>query len=141
MFPTEAFDVFPNLKAYKLYGFFRNPLDRYLSICRMFNRFGQRVTPAHITDSSVADNIQLAYILKARQVEWLDVPNMTVLDFDNFSSELKAIGSNYDDPGHEVMHINAGRGVAEATPEVIEFVRDYYAADYEFAKRTLGKEY
>jgi hypothetical protein len=74
------------------------------------------------------------------QSTWLDFPNVTTLDFENLESELKRIAGHHD---KAVTRYNASTdfGRSVITDKVRNFVRDYYAADYDFAKNVLGKEY
>jgi hypothetical protein len=133
-FPKNLIAIHSNLANYKMYGFFRNPLDRYVSIIKMLKRLGKTITPNEFLDLNVG-------VLLAKQIDWLDYPNMTVLNFERFNEEVKALGERYGRSDIPVPKLNVSSMVVEVTDDIKQFVRDYYAADYAFAKNALGKEY
>jgi len=139
-FPKNLVALYPNLANYTIYGFFRNPLDRYLSIVKMYKRLGKIIKPSHFTEFDQV-GFKLPKELAARQVEWFDQPNIAPLDFDNYETEVKAVGQRHGRPDLPVPRMNVGKFDVEITPDIEAFVRDYYAADYQFAKGVLGKEY
>jgi len=139
-FPNDLVKIHPNLLNYTVHGFFRNPLDRYVSIVKMYMRLGQLITPGHFINPK-NDESKLPNELLARQIEWFDHPKISVLDFDNYENEVVQIGKTYGYSDLPVPKLNVGKFAVEVTSEIEEFVRDYYAADYQFAKDVLGKEY
>jgi len=139
-FPKDLIEIHPNLANYVIYGFFRNPLDRYLSIVKMYKRLGKIITSSHFTEAD-ENGFKLSAELTARQVEWFDQPNIAPLDFDNYEAEVKAIGERHGRPDLPVPRLNVSKFDVEITPDIEKFVREYYAADYQFAKDVLGKEY
>lgn len=134
--PRELFDRNPFLEEYRFYGIYRNPLDRFVSGLKHLNRVNIKVPLEQIPSL----NFQLSFIMEP-QVNWLDYPGMTVLDFDDFEQELKRFGSKYEDPGFKVIRANVGVGELIVTEQIKSFVREFYAADYQFAKERLGKVY
>jgi hypothetical protein len=149
---------YPNLKNYKVYGFLRDPLERFES-CVLYAKqnyafssvLSQRIAEAGIQKTieemsyeDVVDNFSKlfgfgGYLFKP-QVFWLNDPRVATLDFYNRKTELeKVIGLIVD----EIPTLNASTdfGRSVITDKVREFVRDYYAADYALAKDRLGKEY
>jgi hypothetical protein len=159
---TAAFvEAYPSLKDYSLYGFFRDPLKRFESSVL----FLKQVPTLKLTENYVEKVIAEAGIDKTResisyeevidlfpllmrrfdrflapQSTWLDFPNVTTLDFENLESELKRIAGHH---GKAVTRYNASTsfGRSVITDKVRSFVREYYAADYDFAKNVLGKKY
>ena len=121
----ECVRKYPNLRSYRTYGVFRNPLDRFVSAMNY----------------AITRNIPLQKGLPffRPQVEWLDAQSVSVINFENFEQSIKDIMES----SVEVPHLNKSvkSGSYEVTDEVIAFVRDKYAADYQFAKDVLGKEY
>lgn len=149
---------YPNLKDYKIYGFLRNPLERFES-CVLYAKqnyvfssvLNRRVAEAGIQKTieemsyeDVVDNFSKlfgfgGYLFKP-QVFWLNDPRVTVLDFHNRKTELeKVIGPITD----EIPKLNASTdfGRSVVTDKVRSFVREYFTADYQLAKDVLGKEY
>ena len=139
-FPKDLVALHPNLATYSIYGFFRNPLSRYASLLKMYKRLGKIIYPSHFTEIDDT-GFKLPVELTARQVEWLDYPNLTVLNFDNYDAEVKAIGEKYGQPNLSVPKMNVGKFDVEITPDIEMFVREYYAVDYQFAMDVLGKKY
>jgi hypothetical protein len=139
-FTRDMVDLHPNLANYSLYGFFRDPLSRYVSILRMYKKLGKTLTKEHFASPEQQDEKLPAEIL-GRQVDWLDYPNMTVLDFEKFNEEVKAFGERYGHSDTPVPKLNASSMAVDVTDDIKQFVRDYYAADYALAKDVLGKEY
>lgn len=158
VFTKDLIEKYPNLNNYKIYGFLRDPLARFES-CVLFLK---NVNPGKFYFESVlhdngfkgpADNLSYEDVINllfktkhafnnffAPQSAWLDHPKVTVLDFDNFESELRRIVGNYSEPVEKLNSSdNFVRG--EVTQKVLDFVRQEYAIDYALAKDKLGKEY
>jgi len=124
----DCVEKYPNLKAYKTYGVFRDPLERFVSVMNFLES----------RNIGISKNMPFF----RQQVEWLDAPNINVIQFENFEQGVKDALSEIDSPS-PVLHLNrSGKpGSYEVNDEVINFVREKYAADYKFAKEMLGKEY
>lgn len=159
-FTNVAFEKFPELKNYVIYGFFRNPLTRfesgvlfikqhvmsnyYFSELLRNNRVQKCVE--EISYDDIVDLFDLVNthdffkILFSPQVLWLDHPKVTVLDFNNFEYELRQIAKDLTTP---IMSRNVSRnfGKSVITDKVKSFVKDKYAHDYQFAKSIFGKGY
>lgn len=151
------FDTHPNLVNYKVYGFLRDPLKRFESVILHFKQFPftrlqfdeflqqQNATPREQLTYDEFVNLIPAMpsyfdILLRPQSDWLAHPQVTVLDFDNFESELRRISGNADQQiGRHNVADDFGKSVI--TDKVRAFVREHYAADYALAKDRLGKEY
>ena len=151
---------YPNLAGYSIYGFVRDPLARFescilflkqvprpvdeLTKCLENIKFGK--TRETVTYDEMVDlfpefaKYNLISVVFRPQHIWFDVPNVTALDYQGFEYELRRITNNHDEPIQNYnVSTNFGRGVI--TQKVKDFVREQYAADYEFAKNALGKEY
>ncbi len=156
---TERFiKDYPNLNDYTIYGFFRDPLKRFESAVLYVKRtpnvsknFEKIVLQngfdktAEMTSYDTVVDIFLSLkdampVFFRPQTVWLDHPKVTTLDFDNFESELRRITGDYKNE-IPVLNKSTDFGRSVITDKVREFVRDYYAADYQFAKDVLGKEY
>ena len=149
---------YPNLNDYTIYGFLRDPLLRFESVILHLKRmptvdsiFEKVLRGNGVTDSlevvsyeTVIDVFpKLAEALPAfchQQAAWLDHPKVTVLDFDNYETELRRISGNYTSP-LSIKNKSTDFGKSVVTQRVIDFVRQEYAADYALAKDRLGKEY
>jgi len=135
--PREFLKAYPILGEYKFYGFFRNPLDRFISLMSMIDSSIKRIT----LDNYASNLDAHPKIPPHRQVDWLDYPNTTVFDFEDFTEKVSLIGKMYGHAELRVPKLNIALRRITATDEMKEFVRHYYDADYQFAKRVLGKEY
>jgi hypothetical protein len=159
-YPSEMIVKYPNLAGYSIYGFVRDPLARFES-CILFlkqipsaadvltrylhdhkiNKTREEITYDEVVDMfDQLDNYNVIGGIFRPQYLWFDAPNVTALDYQGFEYELRRITNNHDEPIQNYnVSTNFGRGVI--TQKVKDFVRKQYAADYEFAKNALGKEY
>lgn len=135
--PDKAFAAYPNLVGYTMYGFFRNPIDRFISGIsniheKLEGNFDKLFSPHYFP-----------HTLFRPQVDWLNYPNVTVLDYANYKDEMKKIAELFGVSGIAPQKMNTTKVPMkqQMTPEIEAFVREKYAVDYEFAKRVLGKEY
>lgn len=142
-FPKEFLKTYPVLNEYKFYGFFRNPLDRFQSLLSMSGMLFKKIDHKNYEKSLIKNfnSIESLKRVPKNQVEWLDYPIIKVLDFDNFEKEVSQIGKAHGREDLEIPRLNASSRHTVATDEMKTFVREYYSADYQFAKRVLGKEY
>lgn len=185
--PDAFISKYPSLAEYKSYVFFRNPLDRFLSIIHHIKRGSEtryldafrtnensvkttnpngdtlrtwadviadispkddpEKTLANFTYEDVANNFDkfqpdFGYALRP-QISWMNAPNLEVLDFDNYESELRRISGAADPDAYPIalLNVSPDKYRGEVTPAVVDFVRAAYAEDYQFAKDVLGKEY
>lgn len=138
-------DAYPNLKNYKIYGFFRDPMERFESAMNFLIKNRNTILYKDPKEDKFFEE-HIAFFNKhtiffKEQIEWLDGPNVTVLDFDNFEVELKKIVRPVF--GEQLNHLNKSSAPIDMKSKfrIKQFVRTKYAADYEFAKRVLGKNY
>lgn len=153
---TRLISDYPNLASYTIYGFLRDPLQRFESAILHIKRSVRvdQVLSGVLREQGITDSVEavpyetLIGIFPALhvalpaffrpQAAWLDHPQVTVLDFANMEAELRRITGNTDQPF--VQHnVGTDFGKSVITPAVEEFVRDYYAADYQLAQAALGK--
>lgn len=154
----ELTKLYPNLVNYSIYGFFRNPLERFESAilyCKQ-SRIPSSIVKSKIVEIGINKSLEeISYdevvdnflklldknlILFYPQVNWLKHPKVITLDYHNMQAELTRIIATFDEP-MPAMNKSNNFGRSVITDKVRAFVRDYYAADYQFAKDVLGKEY
>lgn len=127
---------YPNLSQYTVYAFMREPMDYFESAFRYMRR---SISPdselAGIDFQSYEQMIEYLpafqreiNILTKPQSWWLSDTRLTLLNFNNFESELRRITGNTDQPIPKLNAADEWRGVI--TPAVEEFVRQHYADDY-----------
>lgn len=154
-------EAYPSLSDYSIYGFFRDPLKRFESSALFLkqvptlkwteNFFEKSIAEAGLNRTretiSYDEMIDIFPLLLRRfdrifepQSTWLNFPNVTALDFSNIESELRRITGNTDGPMRR-YNTSTEFGRSVITDKVRAFVREYYAADYQFAKDILNKEY
>lgn len=145
-------EEYPALNDYQLFGFYRDPVKRFestiLHLKQMPVHFDDRVknilNGASFEDAPYdlfanSESCDLFGLLFAPQVNWLNHPKVTALDFNNLEAELRRITGNTTQPmPHKNKNSDFGR--KEITPAVVEFVKKHYAEDYEFARRVLKIE-
>jgi len=151
--PNQLLDKYPNLDNYSFFGFFRDPVSRFESAILHLKQMPSILNSNldNFLNGTSRENaryelflsnefLSLFPVVFDRQVDWLDHPKVTPLDFDNFESELRRVTGNTTQP-LERRNANTDFGRQEITDDVRAFVREYYAADYALAKDRLGKEY
>jgi hypothetical protein len=157
--PAEWFiEKYPNLQNYEIYAFVRDPVLRFESgILHIKQVSGSKLSlDKFLIDQNIAKNLESASyedlipVFSAKlkkfsvifdpQVKWHQAPNVRALDFNNMEAELRRITGNADQP---LVRYNTSTDVGRSviTQNVIDFVRQEYAADYVLAKDRLGKEY
>lgn len=150
---ADLLEEYPALNDYQLFGFYRDPVKRFESailhlkqiphhpddrVENLLNGVSIENAPYEIFTNEKFLNSFGGFF--APQVDWLNNPKVTPLDFDNFESELRRITGNTTQPlGRRNANTDFGR--QEITDNVRTFVREYYAADYAFAKERFGKTY
>jgi len=147
MFYDEAINAKPELATYKTYGFFRDPLDRFLSICRYIYIMNLHEDSE---GNGYPDNIYDRYLdtfpnkllpqsyLGAKQVAWLK--NAELLDYRNYEMEILKVARMFEQTKVTMVKANE-TPPCDVVPSqrVIDFVQSYYADDYRLAKeRRLG---
>lgn len=132
----DAVRLYPNLNKYQMYGVFRNPLERFLSTLKFLNLQYDKFFSYFDKPRS-----QNHLFFKSRQVEWLDIPNIRLIDFSKLEEGILRLVEGLNGSGN-LAHLHKSKPIKiAATDELKAFVRDYYAADYQFARDVLGKEY
>lgn len=154
MHPKPSDVQISDFDQYALYGFFRNPLDRFLSLAR-YVRNGRIIFSSFYTDCGITQEQfkQMNYdqMLDAfpkyqalmpkffdPQILWLQ--NANVLDFNNYTAEILRVARMFN-----ITQVNLSvNNWTDSTDEVpsqrvIDFVQSQYADDYRLMKeRRLG---
>jgi hypothetical protein len=146
--PDEA--QIENFNEYKIYGFFRNPLDRFLSLLR-YIREGKIIAKNFYANCGITGFEFSAFTYDQMldafpkyqplvpkffdpQVAWL--ANATALDFNNYTAEILRVARMFD-----VKQVNLAvnnwtdSGAEVPSQQVIDYVQSTYADDYR-----LGRE-
>jgi hypothetical protein len=119
-----------------MYGVFRNPLDRFLSTLKGFNLSYDKF----LSYFDEPQNQHLSFF-KLQQVDWLNIPKINLIDFDNLVAGVTEVVKDMGGD-KKFEHFNKAKPInVPVTDGLKSFARDYYAADYQFAKNVLGKEY
>lgn len=139
--PKDAFVQMPELQEYALYGFFRDPVDRFLSTNRYILQNSPEILklihPMAFEFLQQEKYPELAAempIYFYKQVDHLE--NANLLDFKNYTSEILRVAKMLG-----VKQINFARTNAtlkdDGVPsqKLIDFVQSHYADDYR-----LGRE-
>lgn len=137
MFPSEGEKYVPEVKNYKRYMFFRDPIARFGSICMK-----HKSTNFEVSISKIVKNFDRYkdHILFAPQVKYYD--NVEVLDFSNYEAEVRKIGAMFGKTDFTLYKYNSfPYRKSEMTDEVKDLVRSYYADDFKLGKELFGKEY
>lgn len=144
--PKDAVQFIPDMDSYTVYGFFRNPLDRFLSSLRYIKDRRIAATILNVPYETIASysydqlvdnfeslNAKLNYYFDP-QIQWFE--NATLLDFNKFDLEVLKIARMFEIQKVFVPLINDTNPVNETpSQKVIDFVQSYYADDYR-----LGRE-
>lgn len=148
---------YPNLNEYTIYGFLRDPIKRFESVILHFKQFPytRLQFDSFLQEQNATPREQLSYdefvdlipampsnyqILLQPQSDWLAFPQVTVLDFNLFETELRRISGNIDQP-IERYNYASEFGKSVITDKVRAFVRDRYAVDYQLARERLNADY
>lgn len=142
-------------EPHTIYGFFRDPLDRYLSMVRYFraiidkwyilvtnpnyfNSVGmtaeeiQQITYDQFIDFPVEGAVVKYY--KDPQIDWL--ANAELLNFNNYRPEVLRVARMFDVKEVTISLLNDSEKTNEQPSQrVIDYVRSFYAEDYR-----LGRE-
>lgn len=137
----DALIKMPELKDYSIYGFFRDPVDRFLSIKRyLFQLVKQQVELTHPKGMEflVNEDYENAVLEMpgyfSKQIEWLN--GATLLDFKNYNLEVLKVMKMLDIK-QVTIAVNHWTENSNEIPSqrVIDFVQAQYADDYR-----LGRE-
>lgn len=162
---------------YKVYSFYRNPIDRFISgfnysksgrvpsftnyiallyrdkkvpmFTNLYNRNIQELTDC-IQDLTISEflnpkddriyecvmQMDSSFLLE-KQVSFCDHPNITLLDFDNYESNIRFLLDEFGlDPTIDIPHLNSIGEQEQSllTPTDIDKIKRIYKNDYEFFK-------
>lgn len=143
------------LEIRKVYGFFRNPLDRFLSALAFLKtndaflwrmEANLKVAKEKFNTMEPEDYVKRFYdIYKIfpsffyPQHLWLE--GAEVLDFNNFNDEVNRVLAPLTDMKFEIPILNVGINKPVPTEATAKFVKYFYAADYQFGQSRLNKKY
>lgn len=144
--PSEVLKYVDDIQTYTIYGFFRNPLDRFLSSVRFLKQRGAASTVLKVPQETAltysyeyfVDNFEdinskFNWYFNP-QIGWFE--NANLLDFNKFDLEIFKIARMFDAKQIFIPKINVTEKTNEQpTQKVIDFVQSYYADDYR-----LGRE-
>jgi hypothetical protein len=132
----QSVEAFPNLLNYRIYGVFRDPVDRFSSALR----YAAESLGMPDTDyDALIDRLfrwkphakppgVLGEIFKP-QIEWLDGPNVTVISYANAASTIADIVGLTS----VLPRMNASTRPPGLSVRAIDFAKERYATDYNFA--------
>jgi len=137
----DALVKMPELQNYSVYGFFRDPVDRFLSIKRymlqLVPRILQYTNPKGLEFVKNEDYENAVLELPGyftKQTDWLETA--TLLDFRNYTPEVLRVMKMLDIKQVSISVNNWTENSDEVpSQKVIDFVQSYYADDYR-----LGRE-
>jgi hypothetical protein len=150
------FEKYPALNDYAVYGFLRDPIQRFESAFLHVKQFptSQEILAKLLIENGIKKTIEAVTfedligiheklvdkfkVLFSPQAKWLDHPKVTVLDFCNIESELRRITGNTTQD-FKRWNVSSDFGRSVITPAVEEFVRQKYAKDY-FLLSALDKK-
>jgi hypothetical protein len=159
-YPEVAIGKYPNLKNYKHYAFVRNPVDRFVSailhvkymyvpyIHNIIDKHSLDTTVKHMTYEQVIDCIDdfksisdLSSLVFEPQINWLSLPSVELLDFDNYENEIRRISDfhNAEERPLVIAHKRNNFGESVVTNKVIEFVETEYAEDCKIWREYFGR--
>ena len=137
--PTSVFEFYPDIAAYKIYCFLRNPITKFLSAVAWVKGISK---DPDITTRSYEYLINKHELVFRPQSVYFKKLNVTALDFDNYEIELRRATEGLGLEDFPIVHAN--KAPVEHDPvndELVSLVRQRYVEDYALAKDRLGKEY
>ena len=144
---------------YVVYGFFRDPLDRYLSLVRYFKMSVEKPTVIETAKEKFANvGLTVEQVINASYDDFVDFPetnlavpfyfdpqvywlaNAQLLDFNNYTQEVLRVARMLGQNQVQIGVLNDSPQSNEIpSQKVIDYVKSRYADDYRLAKeRRLG---
>lgn len=145
----DAVKIYPNLSKYTIYGVFRNPAERLISALNFVSpiqpfALNNFIKNGNVLINEIKNSVKnnQNHILYCSQRDWFEeILEPKVIDFDNLQAGIDAALTAFDG-NKAIQHLHKSRvKYVQLTPELEEFAREHYAADYQFAKDILGKTY
>ena len=143
-------------REYEFLSFYRCPVERFVSACNFIasewhyiwgnypiNPETMAKAQAEIQELTLEDLLEVlirvqrgpVLALARPQTKWF-APEVQLLDFRDFDAELVRLATSWGfEAPAEVPHLNESPSkfdVNDLSPEFIERIKQYYAADYEF---------
>lgn len=138
----DYIDAYPNLRNYKFYGVFRDPVERFLSAVQYLSLADSKIKfsdeEKHQQVVNVFKRTDAMRVIFEKQVEWLDVPNINIIDFNKY--EEGVLSALKDIPGEKKIYkLNESKTAKiQFNEETINYVKNFYKDDYDFIKDKLG---
>lgn len=137
--PDECLKLYPNLKNYKCYAFFRNPVERFISTAKYLIKFSkgkENTNPYKYLMSNFDELFEKENWLLRPQSLWVFHPLVKALDFRNYETELKRIANLSD---LEITLENKSGNVTYPVPDsLFNFVQSKYKDDCVFWKEKFS---
>jgi hypothetical protein len=135
----QSVEAFPSLLNYRIYGVFRDPIDRFASGLRYAAESLAMPTKTEADYDALIQKLfgwkpeaegkgVLGEIFK-KQVDWLDGPNVTVIGYDNAAARIAEV-VGLTEP---MAKMNASTRLSSLSAKAVDFAKVRYAADYNFA--------
>jgi hypothetical protein len=129
--------IVPDAESYEIFCFYRNPLDRYVSAVTFLEAWlpKQNMIPyaAQVKEELAALIPNIQNIVFVEQVYWLDFPNVTLLDYNNYENEIRKLGMIFDLDIREIPKLNVSSpDKRELTEKDILELKEVYREDYAF---------
>jgi hypothetical protein len=124
-------EIANEIDSYELYGFYRDPVERFVSFVNYNIRKYPDTIPADISyQEFVSEQGMLQH-----QAKWLDYPNMNLLDYRKFDFEVLKLMERCNLPMEAIPKLNVsvgGRTVADLSKKDYDFIKSCCARDYAF---------
>ena len=130
--PDELITKYPNIKQYKMYCFFRNPLDRFLSCVAYCEEIEKVKFSKDIVD-------EFDWLFKPQSC-WANFNGMNLLNFEKYEDEIRILSGLKNDIKYPINLKNSSlKKPANLSKQLFNFVRKKYFEDFLiFEKRIYG---
>lgn len=135
IFPSELPSIYND---YKIIGFYRNPLDRFISTLS-FRKILMRPDPNTFTVNDYVNFVnnfvnskEIKKYLFAKQIDWLATAE--ILDFNQYDKEILKVARLLGQTQVTVPKLNLSFNDVPRSQVLIDFVQSYYADDYRLAQ-------
>jgi hypothetical protein len=121
-------DIPNDLSEYTFFCFYRDPIERFLS---SFISFTKLVVKQEISILDfIKDLNDDVSITMKKQIEWLDHKDLVLLDYRNYSNEIRKLGITAEHI--PVTNTSKRLKLLFPTHEERHTIREYYMDDYKF---------
>jgi hypothetical protein len=137
----QSVEAFKNLADYRLYGVFRDPVDRFGSGLRYAaENLGMPIKTSGDYDALIeklfnwkpeADGKGVLTEIFKKQIDWLDGPNVTAIRYENADAIIAEV-CGFTEP---MPKMNTSRISVNLSDSAADFAKIRYAQDYAFAQK------